>query len=510
MKRNTIIKVMSASLLAASLTVVDFPTNLQQTKYVRAVGTQEVSVDVAAHLLNADNSGKLSMGNAALEKVSVKKVGNQYQYTVIWKDLDLQGKSDGISKFWVDGKEVPLTSIAYPNVNNPKQAVFTLPELKSTLNVEVFVQTMENIMPGAGRKSAILQLDTNGVSKKLETSTTEKQNTTSDKSTQTDNNTKQDETDNSAKEDASQNSAAKAAKEKAEAERLAKEKAEADRTAREKTTNNTSNVNNSTSNTNYSGFRSANTDTRSNKPKTPSQPAISPTPKGGKLENVTFYRKVTVSLLNASNPGQKSMGDVALNGITVFKDSRNTYHYIVKFKDINKSGIKGGISGFWVRGTQYPLTYTGGGNHEVQVHFTSSEKLHQVPVSVFVEAMEKIMPGAGKKDAILSIDWSNSIEEPGQADPSGGGPGGNPAGGPSGDKNSENQANGDQPNSDSVDDSTGSSDGRVDNSGELSKTGLNSKTNLESKISLKSPYIIIPGAVTLLGAILAFFRRKLL
>lgn len=500
MKRNTIIKVMSASILAASLAVVDFPTNLQQTKYVRAVGTQEVSVDVAAHLLNADNSGKLSMGNAALEKVSVKKVGNQYQYTVIWKDLDLQGKSDGISKFWVDGKEVPLTSINYPNVINPKQAVFTLPELKSTLNVEVFVQTMENFMPGAGRKPAILQLDTNGVSKKLETSTTEKQNTTSDKSTQTDNNTKQDETDNSAKEDASQNSAAKAAK----------EKAEADRAAREKTTNNTSNVNNSTSNTNYSGFRSANTDTRSNKPKTPSQPAISPTPKGGKLENVTFYRKVTVSLLNASNPGQKSMGDVALNGITVFKDSRNTYHYIVKFKDINKSGIKGGISGFWVRGTQYPLTYTGGGNHEVQVHFTSSEKLHQVPVSVFVEAMEKIMPGAGKKDAILSIDWSNSIEEPGQADPSGGGPGGNPAGGPSGDKNSGNQANGDQPNSDSVDDSTGSSDGRVDNSGELSKTGLNSKTNLESKISLKSPYIIIPGAVTLLGAILAFFRRKLL
>ena len=510
MKRNTIIKVMSASILAASLTVVDFPTNLQQTKYVHAVGTQEVSVDVAAHLLNANNSGQRSMGDAALEKVSIKKVGNQYQYTIIWKDLNFNGQSDGISKFWVEGKEVQLSSTTYPNVKNPKQAVFTLPELKSTLNVEVFVQIMEDIMPGAGRKSAILQLDTNGVSKKLETSTTEKQNTTSDKSTQTDNNTKQDETDNSAKEDASQNSAAKAAKEKAEAERLAKEKAEADRTAREKTTNNTSNVNNSTSNTNYSGFRSANTDTRSNKPKTPSQPAISPTPKGGKLENVTFYRKVTVSLLNASNPGQKSMGDVALNGITVFKDSRNTYHYIVKFKDINKSGIKGGISGFWVRGTQYPLTYTGGGNHEVQVHFTSSEKLHQVPVSVFVEAMEKIMPGAGKKDAILSIDWSNSIEEPGQADPSGGGPGGNPAGGPSGDKNSENQANGDQPNSDSVDDSTGSSDGRVDNSGELSKTGLNSKTNLESKISLKSPYIIIPGAVTLLGAILAFFRRKLL
>lgn len=499
MKRNTIIKVMSASILAASLTVVDFPTNLQQTKYIHAVGTQEVSVNVAAHLLNANNSGQRSMGDAALEKVSIKKVGNQYQYTIIWKDLNFNGQSDGISKFWVEGKEVQLSSTTYPNVKNPKQAVFTLPELKSTLNVEVFVQIMEDIMPGAGRKSAILQLDTNGVSKKLETSTTEKQNTTTDKTAQTDNNTKQAEADNSAKEDASQNSAAKASK----------EKAETDKTAKENTTNNTSNINNSTSNTNYSSFRSASKSTGSNNHNATSQPSISPTPKGDKLENVTYYRNVTVSLLNASNPSQRSMGDVALNGITVYKDSRNTYHYIVKFKDINKSGIKGGISRFWVKGTQYPLTYTGGGNHEVQVHFTSSEKLQQVPVSVFVQAMEDIMPGAGKKDAILSINWSNATEEQGQADPSGGGPGGNPAGGPSGDKNSGNQANGDQPNSDSVDDSTASSDGRVDNSGEFSKTGLNSKTNLESKISLKSPYVIIPSAISLLGAILVFIKRRL-
>lgn len=500
MKRNTIIKVMSASLLAASLTVVDFPTNLQQTKYIHAVGTQEVSVDVAAHLLNADNSGQLSMGDAALEKVSIKKVGTQYQYTIIWKDIEKSKLSDGISKFWVEGKEVPLTSITYPNVNNPKQAVFTLPELKSTLNVEVFVQTMENIIPGAGRKSAILQLDTNGVSKKLETSTTDKQNTTTDKTTQTDNNTKQAEADNSAKEDVSQNSAAKAAK----------EKAEADKAAKENTTNNTSNVNNSTNNTNYSSFRSVSRSTGSNNQNTSSQPSISSTPKSGKLEDVTYFRNVTVSLLNASNPGQRSMGDVALDGITVFRDSRNTYHYIVKFKDINKSGIKGGISRFWVKGTQYPLTYTGGGNHQVQVHFTSSEKLQKVPVSVFVQAMEDIMPGAGKKDAILSIDWSNATEEKGTADASGGGPGGNPDGGPSGDKNSGKQANGDQSNGDSADNSADdNNDGRVDNSGEFSKTGLNSKTNLKSKTSLKSPYIIIPSAISLLGAILVFIKRRL-
>ena len=488
MKRNTIIKVMSASILAASLTVVDFPTNLQQTKYIHAVGTQEVSVDVAAHLLNADNSGQLSMGDAALEKVSIKKVGTQYQYTIIWKDIEKSKLSDGISKFWVEGKEVPLTSITYPNVNNPKQAVFTLPELKSTLNVEVFVQTMENIIPGAGRKSAILQLDTNGVSKKLETSTTDKQNTTTDKTTQTDNNTKQAEADNSAKEDVSQNSAAKAAKEKAEAERLAKEKAEKEKAEAKRLAE------------------------EAKKAPTPpkKETPVPSTPKAGKLEDVIFFRGVKVSLLMASNPGQLSMGHKALDGITVFRDSRNTYHYFVKFHNINMGKISDGISKFWVKGTQYPLTYTGGGNHQVQVHFTSSEKLQKVPVSVFVQAMEDIMPGAGKKDAILSIDWSNATEEKGTADASGGGPGGNPDGGPSGDKNSGKQANGDQSNGDSADNSADdNNDGRVDNSGEFSKTGLNSKTNLKSKTSLKSPYIIVPSAISLLGAILIFIKRRL-
>ena len=498
MKRNTIIKVMSASILAASLAVVDFPTNLQKTKYIQAVGTQEVSVDVAAHLLNANNSGQLSMGDKALEKVSIKKVGNQYQYTIIWKDIEIGNQSDGISKFWVEGKEVPLTSITYPNIINPKQAVFTIPELKSNLKVEVFVQIMD-IEPGAGRKPAILQLDTNGVSKKLETSTNDKQNTTSDKSTQTDNNTKQAETDNSAKEDASQNSAAKAAK----------EKAEADKAAKENTTNNTSNVNNSTSNTNYSSFRSAGRSTGSNNNNTTSQPSTSSTPKGGKLDEVTYYRNVTVSLLNASNPGQRSMGNAALDGITVFRDSRNIYHYIVKFHDITIGQSSDGISRFWVKGTEYPVIPTKGPNHQVQVHFTSSEKLQQVPVSVFVQTMEKIMPGAGKKDAILSIDWSNATEEKGTADPSGGNPGSGPGRGSDGDKNSGKQANGDQANGNSEDNSADDNDGRVDNSGEFSKNGLNSKTNFKNKTNLKSPYVIIPSAISLLGAILVFIKRRL-
>lgn len=494
MKRNTIIKVMSASILAASLAVVDFPTNLQQTKYIHAVGTQEVSVDVAAHLLNADNSGQHSMGDAALEKVSIKKVGNQYQYTIIWKDIEKGKLSDGISKFWVEGKEVQLSPTTYPNVNNPKQAVFTLPELKSTLNVEVFVRTMENIMPGAGRKPAILQLDTNGVSKKLETSTTDKQNTTTDKTAQTDNNTKQAEADSSAKEDASQNSAAKAAKEKAEAERLAKEKAEKEKAEKEK---------------------AEKEKTEKEEPKKDPTPPkkgtpVPSTPKGGKLEDVIFFRGVKVSLLMASNPGQLSMGHKALDGITVFRDSRNTYHYIVKFHNINMGKFSDGISKFWVKGTPYPVTSTGGGNHQVEVHFTSSEKLQKVPVSVFVKTMEEIMPGAGKKDAILSLDWSNVKEEPGKFYVTGGEPGENPDEGPSGGKNSGKQANGN-----STDNSSDDNDGRVDNSEEFSntdlnsKTGLNSKTNFKNKTNLKSPYVIIPSAISLLGAILVFIKRRL-
>ncbi|WP_065378033.1 hypothetical protein [Gemella sanguinis] len=491
MKRNTIIKVMSASILAASLAVVDFPTNLQKTKYIHAVGTQEVSVDVAAHLLNANNSGQRSMGDAALEKVSIKKVGNQYQYTIIWKDLNFNGQSDGISKFWVEGKEVQLSPTTYPNVSKPKQAVFTLPELKSTLNVEVFVQIMEDIMPGAGRKSAILQLDTNGVSKKLETSTT-------DKSAQADNNPKQAETDNSAKEDASQNSAAKAAKEKAEAERLAKEKAEKEKAEKEKAEKEKAEK-----------VKTEKEEPKKSPPPPKKETPVPSTPKGGKLEDVIFFREVEVSLLMASNPGQLSMGHKALGGITVFRDSRNTYHYIVKFHKINLGKFSDGISKFWVKGTPYPVTYTREGNQEV--HFTSSEKLQKVPVSVFVKTMEEIMPGAGKKDAILSLDWSHSREEPGKFYVTGGDPGENPDEGPSGGK----QAKGDKANGNSTDNSSEDNDGRVDNSEEFSntgsnsKTGLNNKTNFKNKTNLKSPYVIIPSAISLLGAILVFIKRRL-
>ena len=174
------------------------------------------------------------------------------------------------------------------------------------------------------------------------------------------------------------------------------------------------------------------------KPKEQPKPAVTtPTP----AATATYYKGVKVSLLNAHRPGQKSMGDAALenSNVTVFKEG-STYHYIIRFHDLSTYGFTGGISKFWVNGIEYPVNPTGGGSNQVEVHFTSSQKLSSVPVSVFVQAMEDIMQGGGKQDATLAFDWSNITEQQGQ--PTGGSgkpgnsgytpkpsnPGGNPGG----------------------------------------------------------------------------------
>ena len=174
------------------------------------------------------------------------------------------------------------------------------------------------------------------------------------------------------------------------------------------------------------------------KPKEQPKPAVTtPTP----AATATYYKGVKASLLNAHRPGQKSMGDTALenSNVTVFKEG-STYHYIIRFHDLSTYGFTGGISKFWVNGTEYPVNPTGGGSNQVEVHFTSSQKLSSVPVSVFVQAMEDIMQGGGKQDATLAFDWSNITEQQGQ--PTGGSgkpgnsgytpkpsnPGGNPGG----------------------------------------------------------------------------------
>ena len=208
---------------------------------------------------------------------------------------------------------------------------------------------------------------------------------------------------------------------------------------------------------------------------TPTTPALpTATQEQGEERTVTFYDNVTASLLNAYEAGRASMGNAALDGITVYKDG-DTYHYIVRFHDIKVGTLTDGIKRFWVNGTEYPVVETGGSMHQVQIHFTSNEKLTNIPVSVFVPTMESIMPGAGKKDAILSLNWSNATERQGKAFVTSGKPGASGAG-----------------NGDSALTPKG---GRLNN-GRLSNTGLETSSS------------ILAGALTLMSAFMVGRRKQ--
>ena len=209
-------------------------------------------------------------------------------------------------------------------------------------------------------------------------------------------------------------------------------------------------------------------------PITPTTP-LPASPQGqGEEKTVTYFDNVTASLLNAYESGRASMGNAALDGITVYKDG-STYHYIVRFHDIKVGTLTDGITRFWVNGTEYPVNRTGGAMNQVQVHFTSPEKLTNIPVSVFVPTMESIMPGAGKKDAILSLNWSNATERQGTAVINGGQPGASGAG---------NGAGALTPKG-----------GRLNN-GRLSNTGLETSSS------------ILAGALTLMSAFIVGRRKE--
>lgn len=209
-------------------------------------------------------------------------------------------------------------------------------------------------------------------------------------------------------------------------------------------------------------------------PITPTTP-LPASPQGqGEEKTVTYFDNVTASLLNAYESGRASMGNAALDGITVYKDG-STYHYIVRFHDIKVGTLTDGITRFWVNGTEYPVNRTGGAMNQVQVHFTSPEKLTNIPVSVFVPTMESIMPGAGKKDAILSLNWSNATERQGTAVIDGGQPGASGAG---------NGAGALTPKG-----------GRLNN-GRLSNTGLETSSS------------ILAGALTLMSAFIVGRRKE--
>ena len=364
---------------------------------------------VKATLLNAYRAGQKSMGDAALEhsNVTVYKEGNTYHYIVRFHDLSTQGFTGGISKFWVNGTEYPVNPTG--GSNNQVEVHFTSTQKLSSVPVSVFVQVMEDIMPGGGTQNATLTFDWSNI--------TEQQGQPTGGSGKPGN----------------------------------------------------------------SGYTPRPFNPGGKQGGQPNSPIATPTtplpaaPQGqGEEKTVTYFDNVTASLLNAYESGRASMGNAALDGITVYKDG-STYHYIVRFHDIKVGTLTDGITRFWVNGTEYPVNRTGGAMNQVQVHFTSPEKLTNIPVSVFVPTMESIMPGAGKKDAILSLNWSNATERQGTAVIDGGQPGASGAG---------NGAGALTPKG-----------GRLNN-GRLSNTGLETSSS------------ILAGALTLMSAFIVGRRKE--
>ena len=368
---------------------------------------------VEATLLHAYQSGKKSMGDAALEhsNVTVFKEGNTYHYIVRFHDLSTRGFTGGISKFWVNGTEYPVNPTG--GANNQVEIHFTSTEKLSTVPVSVFVQVMEDIMPGGGKQDATLAFDWSKVTE---------------------------------------------------------EQGQPIAGGNPGSSGYTPTPSSSNPGTNTGGQPSSPITT----PTTPALPAA--TQGKGVEVPVTFYDNVTAKLLNAYEAGRISMGNAALDGITVFKHG-DTYHYKVRFHDIKVGTLTDGITRFWVKGTEYPVVKTGGAMNQVEIHFTSNEKLTNIPVSVFVPTMESIMPGGGKKDAILSLNWSNATERQGTAVIDGGQPGASAAGNGAG-------AGASTPNG-----------GRLNN-GRLSNTGLETSSS------------ILAGALTLMSAFIVGRRKQ--
>ena len=437
MKANKLLKVLSAATIISTLAVVDYSATTQNNKVLLAADTQNPEVDVKVTALNAYEAGKTSMANASIVKLTVQKVSNGYKYKLILKDIKVGNLTDGVSKLWIEGKEITLQPIEYtedPSAPNPKLAEFTLSELKPRINATVFVKVMEEIgmlsgNTGQGTKKTILSLNLAGVKEKLSPKPVESPKPATSTPVKPGETVKPEET--------------------------------------TKPTEPAKPV-------------------ETTKPKEPTKPVVTtPTPKPtpalpaatqekGEERTVTYFDNVTASLLNAYEAGRTSMGNAALDGITVYKDG-DTYHYIVRFHDIKVGGMTDGIRGFWVNGTEYPIKFTGGANKQLEVHFTSNEKLTNIPVSVFVPTMETIMPGGGKKDAILSLNWSNATERQGKAFITGGKPGASAAG---------NGAGALTPKG-----------GRLNN-GRLSNTGLETSSS------------ILAGALTLMSAFMVGRRKQ--
>ena len=363
---------------------------------------------VKATLLNAYRPGHKSMGDVALEhsNVTVFKEGSTYHYIVRFHDLSTHGFTGGISKFWVNDTEYAVNPTG--GSNNQVEVHFTSTEKLTSVPVSVFVQAMEEIMPGGGKQNATLSFDWSSV--------TEQQGQPI-----------------AGGKPGSSGYTPKPSKPDGKQEGL-----------------------------------------QPTSPITTTTPLPTATQGQGVEVPVTYFDNVTATLLNAYESGRASMGNAALDGITVFKHG-DTYHYKVRFHDIKVGTLTDGITRFWVNGTEYPVNKTGGAMNQVEIHFTSNEKLTNIPVSVFVPTMESIMPGAGKKDAILSLNWSNATERQGTAVIDGGQPGASAAG---------NGAGALTPKG-----------GRLNN-GRLSNTGLETSSS------------ILAGVLTLMSAFMVGRRKQ--
>ena len=430
MKTNKLLKVLSAATIISTLAVIDYSATTQNNKVLLAADTQNPEVEVASELRHAYEN-RLSMGNAALVKTTVQKVNNGYKYKVIWQNITFGGQNDGVGRFWVNGGEVTLNDVNYPGALSPKAAEFTLPTLENKIPVEVFVTAMDKIMPGSGKQSAFLQIDTKGLEEKL-TPKPKKQPETP------------------------------------------KDTQPSDKPTESTTTKPSDKQPDPGTTKPVDTIKPAETP-KPTEPAKPTKPAKPAETKHTSSATATFYKGVRATLLHAYQPGRRSMGDVALehNNVTVFKEG-SMYHYIVRFHDLSLHNFTDGISKFWVNGTEYPVNSTRGANNQVEVHFTSSEKLSSVPVSVFVQVMEDIMPGGGKQDATLAFDWSKVTEEQGQPI----------AGGKPGASAASNGAGASIPKG-----------GRLNN-GRLSNTGLETSSS------------ILAGALTLFSAVLVGRRKQ--
>lgn len=400
MKANKLLKVLSAATIISTLAVVDYSATTQNNKVLLAADTQNPEVAVKVTALNAYEAGKQSMASASIVKLTVQKVSNGYKYKLILKDIDMKGLVDGVSKLWVEGQEISLQPIEYtedPSAKNPKLAEFTLSELKPQIKATVFVKIMEDLgmlsgTAGQGKKDTILSLDLTGVEEKLTPKPVDKPVVNPKPAAETP--AKPAETKPTVTEPTVKPETPKANK--------------PTETAATKPTETVKPVETPKPTEPTKPVRPVETP----KPKEQPKPVLTtPTPS----TTATYYKGVKATLLNAYRPGQKSMGDAALehSNVTVFKEG-STFHYIVRFHDLSIHNFTDGISKFWVNGTEYPVNFTGGANNQKEVHFTSTEKLSSVPVSVFVQAMEEIMQGGGTQNATLSFDWSSVTEQQGQ------------------------------------------------------------------------------------------------